>query len=43
MTTFQKFIIITLIGSGLIFFYFWRSDVEYERRPVIKELDRLLK
>lgn len=43
MTTFQKWILAILIGFGILFFYFWRSDVGYERKPVINKLDRLLK
>lgn len=31
MTTFQKWIIALLITFGLIFFYFWRQDVEYKK------------
>lgn len=29
MTTFQKWIVVILIGFGLLLFYFWRSDVYY--------------
>lgn len=31
MTKFQKWIIALLITFGLIFFYFWRQDVEYKK------------
>lgn len=45
MTTFQKWILAILIGFGILFFYFWRSDVKYEQDKDrgIKTLDRYFK